>query len=190
MEQVDVLADTAAMLDFLDLPWMLVGSYASGTWGYPRMTHDIDIVIAYRERDIPRLVEAFQDRYYIDDRMLLDGVKRKTKVNFVFNETGHYVDLWPLKDSDYDHLSLERRVRTDCQGVQVWVSTPEDTIIAKLRWHKSSGSEMQLRDVFHLFRLQRDLDSGYLTNWARFFGVLRQMGKLRDEALSLDEAPN
>ena len=187
MEQVDVLADTAAMLDFLELPWMLVGSYASGTWGYPRMTHDIDIVIAYGQQDIPQLVEAFQDRYYIDDQMLMDGVKRKTKANIINNDTGHYVDLWPLKDSEYDHLSLQRRQRANCQGVQVWVASPEDTIISKLRWYKSSESEMQLRDVFHIFRILRDLDRDYLTNWARHFGVLRQMEKLRNEALSLDE---
>lgn len=188
MEQVDVLADTAAMLDFLELPWMIVGSYASGMWGYPRMTHDVDVVIAYRERDIPQLVEAFEDRYYIDEQMLLDGARRKTKVNVIHNDTGHHVDLWPLKDSDYDRLSLQRRVRADCQGVRVWVATPEDTIIAKLRWHKSSESEMQLRDVFHIFRIWRDLDMAYLTNWARHFGVLRQMEKLRREAHSLDEA--
>ena len=45
MIQRDVLFQVLDALDALDIPYMLVGSFASNYWGRPRATHDADLVI-------------------------------------------------------------------------------------------------------------------------------------------------
>ncbi len=38
---------------------MVVGSYASGFWGEPRATYDLDLVAAISESDLPLLEKLF-----------------------------------------------------------------------------------------------------------------------------------
>lgn len=55
------------------------------------------------------------------------------------------------------------------------MSAPEDTILAKLRWHRRGGgaSERQLSDVLGVLKVQRErLDLEYLREWAGRLGVL------------------
>ena len=43
--QADVLRHTIDALERLQIPYLVCGSFASGTFGEPRMTLDIDIVV-------------------------------------------------------------------------------------------------------------------------------------------------
>ena len=51
----------------------------------------------------------------------------------------------------------------------VWVSTPEDTILAKLDWYRLGGgvSDRQWNDVLGVMKVQAEnLDLAYLRRWA------------------------
>lgn len=50
--ELDVLADVSERLSSLDLPFMLAGSSALAFHATPRMTRDLDIVVALQERDV------------------------------------------------------------------------------------------------------------------------------------------
>ena len=182
MEQVDVLKEVAERLDALGLPWMLVGSHAATIHGHYRATHDIDIVVAYRASDVGALVAAFGDEYYIDGPMLVDGLQREMMSNLIHYDTAEKVDLWPLRDDEYDVLALERRLRTTYGDVSVWTASAEDTVLSKLRWARTSESEMQLNDVLGILGVQRSVDLGYLRYWAPRLGVSEQLEKLLAEA--------
>ena len=62
MDQPELLRHTIRSLDDLKVPYMLVGSFASTTYGEPRFTQDIDIVIDANDGEIERLCEAFRGR--------------------------------------------------------------------------------------------------------------------------------
>jgi len=52
-------------------------------------------------------------------------------------------------------------------GEQVYFSSPEDIILAKLLWGQRSNSEKQWRDVLAVLKVQQEaLDYGYLSEWA------------------------
>ncbi len=55
-------------------------------------------------------------------------------------------------------------------GVAAWVATPEDVILAKLRWRLESRSEVQWRDCVEIASVQR-LDENYLRRWAHLLHV-------------------
>jgi hypothetical protein len=69
-------------------------------------------------------------------------------------------------------------------GVPAFVSSPEDTILAKLRWARlSGGSEKQYGDALRVFEVQRPrLDLPYLDEWVRALDLAELWRRLLSEA--------
>jgi DNA-binding LytR/AlgR family response regulator len=66
-EELDVLRIISERLRAADVPFMLTGSFALGYYGKPRMTRDLDFVVAPMERHVDALVSAFSTDFYIDE---------------------------------------------------------------------------------------------------------------------------
>jgi len=64
--ELEVLSLVSDRLSAHDLPYMLTGSFALAYYATPRMTRDLDIVVALDENDIDALVAAFESDFYID----------------------------------------------------------------------------------------------------------------------------
>ena len=66
----------------------------------------------------------------------------------------------------------------------ILVSSPEDTILMKLRWAKiSGGSEKQLTDALRVYEIQfGKLDRAYLHEWSVKLRVERLFGDLEAKA--------
>jgi hypothetical protein len=67
--------------------------------------------------------------------------------------------------------------------VAVWVASPEDVVISKLRWAAGSRSETQFNDALMVLRVRRNLDLPYLRLWALRLGVMEDLARLLAEAL-------
>lgn len=52
------------------------------------------------------------------------------------------------------------------------VVTPEDLLLSKLHWAKTSRSELQLGDVKNLILSESNLDWPYIREWAKKLGVV------------------
>lgn len=59
MNQADLLRYVVDVLEAQRLPYMIVGSFASASYGEPRLTHDIDLVVQLRGDAVERLCNAF-----------------------------------------------------------------------------------------------------------------------------------
>jgi hypothetical protein len=94
---------------------------------------------------------------------------------------GDKVDFWLLKDEPFDRERFARRLEVEAMGQRLSVSTPEDTILMKLRWAmQSGGSEKQVGDAAGVFAFQGDLlDQAYLDRWAEALGVSALLADLR-----------
>jgi hypothetical protein len=97
--------------------------------------------------------------------------------NVVDTETGWKVDLIVRKDRPFSREESRRRQPALIGGVELFIATAEDTVLAKLEWQARSDSERQFRDVTSILATQQ-LDGDYLRHRAAKLGV----------AASLDEA--
>ena len=81
---------------------------------------------------------------------------------------GDKVDFWILTDEPFDRSRFTRKYAQSFLGLELLVSRPEDTILAKLRWAKlSGGSEKQFIDALRVYEVQYEvLDRPYLNEWA------------------------
>jgi len=86
------------------------------------------------------------------------------------------VDLFMAGGTPLDRDALDRRVATVSADVErpLYVHTPEDVLLQKLRWYRRGGEvpDRQWRDVIGIVRVQGTrLDRSYLTYGAALLGV-------------------
>lgn len=168
-QELDILRIVGDRLEASTVPFMLTGSFALGYYGKPRMTRDLDFVVALLDGEVDGLVKAFSPDFYIDEDATRSAVKAQSMFNLMHLDSAIKVDLIVRKDSQYRQVEFERRKAVDLAGVRTWITSREDLILSKLVWARDSHSEMQLRDVRTL--LDEPVDRLYLTHWARILNV-------------------
>jgi hypothetical protein len=185
MSQSELLKKTVVALEAAGTPYMLTGSFASSLQGEPRLTHDIDLVVAMTPAAIAPLRAAFPPPdYYLDAAAVADAIARKSQFNLLDNVAGDKVDFWLLTDDPFDQSRFDRRYVETFEGHPLHVSRPEDTILMKLRWaNMSGGSEKQFGDALSVYELQgRSLDLEYMERWARLLDLTELWERLKQEA--------
>jgi hypothetical protein len=185
MSQPELLKKVISALNQSGIDYMVTGSVASSLQGEPRSTHDIDVIVAIRKSDARRLVELFPPSdFYIDEQAIIDAIDHKNVFNLIDVKSGYKVDFWILTDDPFDHSRFSRKQEEELNGLNIQVSTPEDTILAKLRWaNLSGGSEKQFTDALRVYEVQlARLDLDYLKKWADILSVEPLLKRLMDEA--------
>lgn len=185
MSQQELLKKVVETLARYGIDHMITGSVASSLQGEPRSTHDIDVVVAMQETDIENLVGAFPPpAYYLDAESMREAISDRSMFNLIDLVEGDKVDFWILTEQAFDQSRFTRKYAENVLGVNLKVSSPEDTILAKLRWAvKSGGSEKQFTDALRIFEVQHaGLDLDYLNKWAVALGVEQMWNRLRDTA--------
>src|SRR4051812_19475295 len=160
---------------------MLTGSVASSAHGLPRSTRDLDIVIAPTSAQLKALMQEFPvDRYYADEQQAFQALANRSQFNVIDFATGWKTDFIIAQDSAYGRAALARRMTIDIGGIQVYVATPEDVLIAKLQWAKLGESKRQLQDAAGIVTTQgKKLDLTYVDHWVRELQLEEEWQKIR-----------
>ena len=148
----------------------------------PRSTGDIDIVIAPTASQLRTLIAQFpKSDHYADERQALEALATGTQFNIIDFRSGWKVDFIIAEDALYGRVALGRRRVVEIAGVALWVASPEDVILAKLRWAKLGGSERQLQDAAGIIIAQHGaLDFEYIERWVRELHLELQWQSIRD----------
>ena len=143
------------------------------------------MVIAVEKSNAHELVEAFPSPdYYLDEHSILEAIKGQTMFNLIELKSGDKVDFWILSNEAFDRSRFSRKYSVQFMGTEIQVSSPEDTILAKLRWAKlCGGSEKQFTDAVGVYEVQYGkLDLGYLGLWAKELDVQSLWKRITDES--------
>jgi hypothetical protein len=179
MEQQELLQHTIAILDALQIPYMVTGSFAVNFYGIPRTTHDIDLVVQIRVADVPRLARAFPADFYADAEMMRQAIEQQFMFNVIDPASGLKIDFWILKNDAYDMERFRRRRAYTVFGQTLWMPSPEDVILSKLLWYKEAQTDKHLNDARSVWAIQKEsLDLTYLRMWAAKLGVQHWLEKL------------
>lgn len=171
MRQESLLIKIGAILDELNIPYIITGGIAVVVWGHPRFTADIDLVIELIPQKIDQLTKALlkigQD-VYVDKEMIKQAIIRQGEFNLIHPTSGLKVDFWVLKrDDPFDQERMARKIAKQIKDQTIYFTSPEDLILAKLLWYKESQSTRQLEDIESILRIQKELDRQYLKKWAK-----------------------
>jgi hypothetical protein len=165
MNEIDIVRDISRRFDEAQIPYMLTGSMAMNYYAQPRMTRDIDVVIAIGSADVARIAGLFRPDYYVSEKNIRESLAHESIFNLIHQESVIKVDCIIRKSSEYRRAEFERRRKIRIQDFTTFIVSKEDLIISKLFWAKDSHSELQLRDVRNL--LATGYDAAYLRHWTR-----------------------
>lgn len=167
-----VLVETVKILNQLDLPYFVTGGVAVTYYGEPRTTHDVDLVISMRESDVAVLRQELDRDFFIDDESIRAALREQSMFNAVHKDSGFKVDFWLLHDDEFARTRFVRRKLVRVLGVDMYVVSPEDTLITKLDWFKMSDIDKHFSDAEGIYRIQKEtLDTDYIARWCATKGL-------------------
>ena len=188
---LDVALRVAQVLESLGIAYFVGGSVASSLQGEPRATNDIDIVVAMPVHRVRAFAERLGADFEVDQDMLREALIASASTNIFYLPLVTKIDLFGLGSAPYDEVEFgrRRRVRVRASGEELYVKSPEDTVLRKLCWYRDGGavSEKQWRDVVEVLRISgADMTPAYLDLWAPRLGVAAFLSKARKEAGLVD----
>ncbi len=178
-EELQVLQEVASKLNEAKIPYMVSGSVAMNYYAQPRMTRDIDVVVMLNSNEVDGFVALFEKDFYIDPVTVREEIARGGMFNLIHNKYVIKIDFILRKSGAYDDGAFQRKKRVKVDGFHVWIISPEDLMLNKLRWAQESMSEMQLNDVRNIIEASADLDWQYLTKWADSLGARVLLDQVR-----------
>ncbi len=171
---IETLEPVVAVLSELGIPYCISGSIASSAKGIPRTTLDVDIVTMIPPGRVQDLEKKLKNKYYISLAGMKDAIKNRSSFNLIHLETMIKVDVYIMKNNEYDVTSFRRRsldsIDDNFPEDQFFIATSEDIILSKLEWYKMGfeTSERQWGDIIGVLKVQsQSLDYNYLNQWAK-----------------------
>lgn len=174
MGPLDLLSEAVEILERLGIPYLVTGSMATISYGTPRLTLDIDLVVKLNREKPVELCEAFPGPdFYVSLDAALDAVRRKSMFNVIKSPAGLKLDFIVSADTEYDRIRFERGVRLSPRDdIEATYCSPEDIIIKKLQFFEEGESDKHTIDIGGVLKRRGDqLDWPYLAKWIHHFGL-------------------
>jgi hypothetical protein len=172
----DLLARFVAPLHGLGLPYMVTGGAAAIVYGDPRLTNDIDLVLAMRPADAARVAWALQaEDTYVPPVEVLEveaGRPVHGHFNVVHSPTSLRADVYLAGDDPVHAWGLARRRHIHVGALTVALAPPEYVIVRKLQYAAMGGGDRHLRDIHRMLERQLvPIDREAITRHAQSLGV-------------------
>ena len=158
--------------------YVLVGGLAVIAHTFPRTTLDVDFVVAAPLGAIKEIAPHFPPTFHLDPQPqmeLLTGTYR-----WIVEVEGSIfrVEIFHLASDPHHHELFRRRLALPMPalGQTVWIPTPEDLVIQKLRWARSKD----LDDARNILAVQGDaIDYAHIEMWCGRHGTLERLAEVR-----------
>jgi hypothetical protein len=172
-------------LERLGVPYFVTGSTAGIMYGEPRLTHDIDIVVALSSRDIHAFVDAFpiEEFYCPPEDVLAIEVRRghRGHCNLIHHDSGFKADIYLAFDELHRWALAHRRTIT-LDGLRISVAPVEYVILRKLEYCREGNSEKHVRDIRGMLEVSSaQIDRAFLEEWIGRFGLATEWRRILAE---------
>ena len=161
------------------------GSLASSLQGEPRATNDIDIVLELPFGAVDHFRELLGTDFEVDVSALRTALRTGTSCNVFYLPHVTKIDLFGVGPTPFDEIEFGRRQAVRVRGSEdLWVKSPEDTVLRKLLWYREGGmvSDRQWRDVVRVLAVSGSvLDGSYLDAWATRLGLVELLARARKQ---------
>jgi hypothetical protein len=177
VKQAELLKRALEVLESLQIPYAIVGSWASSFWGNLRMTLDIDVVVRIDSHHVQDITACFPTpEFYVSRAAIEEAVRHGSQFNVIHPTSGNKIDFMIAKTDRWGDAQLARRQRvTILQGCEGYVAAPEDVILGKLVYYREGGSDRHLSDIAGvLAKSSPVIDRGYVRTMAQDLGVIEE----------------
>lgn len=177
MDLVSLLKIVKKRLDKSNIPYMVSGGLAVSFWGFPRTTHDIDIVIEAKKEDKDKIVKLFKKDFYVHPEAVEDAIEKRFTFNLIHYKSGLKIDFWLIKKDSFGRAEFKRRIKKKIFGEDIFIISPEDLVLCKLLGYGETQSSRRLDDAKSILMTSK-VDLKYIKNWAGKQGTIEILEKL------------
>ncbi len=116
MNEIEIVRDISHRFEQAGIPYMLTGSMAMNYYAQPRMTRDIDVVIAIGPEDVERVTALFRPDYFVSEESTFIVSKEDLIISKLFwaKDSHSEVQLGDVRNllaTGYDDTYLRRWTR-------------------------------------------------------------------------------
>ena len=187
MSLSEIITDFCSRLAEAELRYLIGGSVASGIWGEPRQTNDVDIEIWLSHSNKKRFLKVCEPPYHaspsevdqaidlIDEYRMVQVMQVDEVLKFDCFLQGHS----PIDEDAYMHA-----VMAELQpGRPIRVACAEHILVQKMRWFVAGNrvSERQWKDILAVARVSQSLDWPLVESWSRLLGLEDLVIDLRNQ---------
>ena len=86
LNELDILRDVSARFESAGIDYMLTGSMAMNYYAQPRMTRDIDLVVALQGSDAKIILRLFAPDYYVSAEAVQASIAQQSLFNLIHQE--------------------------------------------------------------------------------------------------------
>ena len=178
LSQKEFLKNVVEKLQHAGIDYVICGSMAASFYGVERSTQDADIIIDTTEEQLMNFSKLLGDAYYVSSKSALDAFRQRSMFNIIDVNNAWKADLIIRKKTDFCVEEFKRKRKENLLGKDLYILSPEDSILSKLSWAKQSNSESQQNDVMKILEIQAGhLDMTYLNKWAKVLDVESDLNK-------------
>ncbi len=180
MREIKDLATTVArFLNKEKIRYAFVGGLAVSAWGEPRTTRDVDVIMLIGRKHIHPLVNFLKrSGFEASEEDAEAALSEKSHFSVFDRNSEYWLDVKGVY-AERDEVTLKRRSKVRLGGLQVFLASPEDTILSKLEF----GSERDINDIKGIILRQgKRLDERYLAAGSRRSGTFSKYAKIKREA--------
>lgn len=172
MQDQAIALEVIERLDQLGVPYMVVGSLSSNVHGIPRSTHDADFVLQLGATSFATVLRHLEPRFQSDKQLRFEGVTGTKRHILTLEDTDFQVELFALTDDPFDQSRFARRCLRQFLGRDVYLQSPEDVIVQKLRWLERADRPKDRDDIASVIGVrQNSLDWDYIHDWCDQHGT-------------------
>jgi hypothetical protein len=184
MNGTESLLELIKAFDRHSIPYMIVGSYSSNFYGIPRSTKDADLVVHLPAAGWSQLPAILPEGIELEDQMSFEMVTSTKRELLRVKNSLFQIELFKLSEDSHDQLRFERRTMVGIfPGTHVFLPSPEDVIIQKLRWSLGAKRPKDFSDTVAVMQVQgNSLDWSYIESWCATHGTLEILAEAKAEA--------
>lgn len=180
MKTPDILEVTfkvVKVFNSLGVEYYIGGSIASSAYGVARSTLDVDMVANMNSDHAQALEELLEKEFYVDIDTINNAITQHSSFNLIHLDTMLKIDVFIHRDQPFSNRVFMRRTEkfvSEDIPEKLCFPSPEDIILIKLDWYKSTGESLshQWNDILGVLKVQGvKLDLDYLKTWAKELGV-------------------
>ncbi len=181
-----------------NITYLIGGAVAVAAWGDPRTTRDLDLVIELPFESMTALSNELAERgMLVPVENMVDLMiehRADLPISAIDMNSGYKAEFFLLKPADaFREACLQRRLLVDLGPPlgEVYVHSPEDLILNKLRYFQISQQPKHIRDITGIvLNLGPEMDHAYIDRWAQTLdltdawrNVQERVRQLRDKHL-------
>ena len=175
MQPPDEISLFASRLNRLGVPYMVTGATAAIVYGQPRVTNDLDVVLALDPAAVPRLAECFPEAdFYTPPESVLrveQGRRQRGHFNIIHHESGYKADVYLVGEDPLHAWALPLRRMLPWSDETLPVAPPEYVIVRKLEYFREGGSQKHLLDIRAMLAVT-DVDRAEVARWVETRGLV------------------